>query len=270
MPDHCAVVGAPVDRAHGHLKGDIATAFRLLAVPASQQLTASSAATALGVPESRSLAALEQLVEAHLLVADPQGSYYYPVLVKAYARRLAWTEDGPERCRAVVRDLADYYLASSRAAVHCPEGCAHPYFARTCYCCTSLLYRYEEGRFPSSKPASDLERSGAKGIRTAGLPHAMHKCAVKPAQTADVALGCDVRETAEEASDRDLAFQTCQRRAHAMMNAMPERDVIIDSARDVKPVRLTEVVLIAITCQQRYEPVVQPVSRPRLRVLARW
>lgn len=113
------VADEPLERAQNRLDDDAAAAFRLLAVPGNRYLTAPSAAAALGLPESSALALLERLVDAHLLVldADSFGRYYYHGLIKAYARRQAQSTDGPERCRAVVTRLADYYAAVSRAAV---------------------------------------------------------------------------------------------------------------------------------------------------------
>jgi DNA-binding SARP family transcriptional activator len=115
----CAVVDENFERAQNRLDDGAAAAFRLLAVPDNHDLTAPSAAAALGLAGSSALAVLERLVDAHLLVPDGKagGRYSYHTRVKAYARRQAQSTDGPERCRGVVMRLADYYTAVSRAAV---------------------------------------------------------------------------------------------------------------------------------------------------------
>jgi hypothetical protein len=118
MADDCVIVDAPLDRAQRRLDDATAAAFRLLAVPDCRSLTAAAAAAALSWPEVSALAALERLVDAHLLIAGPGGSYRYHGLVKAYARRLAESKDGSERCRAVLRGLADYYIASARSEIY--------------------------------------------------------------------------------------------------------------------------------------------------------
>jgi DNA-binding SARP family transcriptional activator len=118
MHDDRIIVDRPLECAQNRLDDATAAAFRLLAVPDSRCLTVLSAAAALGLPENQTLAALERLVDAHLLIPGPGGSYRYHELVKAYARRQAQSADGPERCRAVLRRLADYYIANARAAIY--------------------------------------------------------------------------------------------------------------------------------------------------------
>ena len=118
MQDDCVIVDRPFERAQARLDDATAAAFRLLAVPDSSALTVASAAAALGLPEKGVLAALERLVDAYLLIPGPGGTYRYYGLVKAYARRQAQVKDGPERCHAVLRGLADYYIASTRAAIY--------------------------------------------------------------------------------------------------------------------------------------------------------
>jgi DNA-binding SARP family transcriptional activator len=113
-----AIVYRPLDRAQAWLDDAAATAFRLLAVPDNRSLTAASAAAALGLPENVTLSVLERLVDVDLLIPGPDGSYHYLDLVKAYARRQALSVEGPAPGRAVVRRLADYYVASARAAIH--------------------------------------------------------------------------------------------------------------------------------------------------------
>jgi DNA-binding SARP family transcriptional activator len=113
-----AIVCRPLDRAQARLDDAAATAFRLLAVPDNRSLTAASAAAALGLPENVTLSVLERLVDADLLIPGLDESYRYLDLVKAYARRQALFVEDPAPRRAVVRRLADYYVASARAAIH--------------------------------------------------------------------------------------------------------------------------------------------------------
>jgi DNA-binding SARP family transcriptional activator len=116
--DDCLVVIEPLERAESRLDEATAAAFRLLAVPDSRSLTAPAAAAALELPENLALGALERLVDAYLLIVEPGGHYRYHGLVKSYARREARSKDGPSRCRAVLRRLADYYIASARAEIY--------------------------------------------------------------------------------------------------------------------------------------------------------
>jgi DNA-binding SARP family transcriptional activator len=125
MRDDCIIVDSPFERAQSRLDEATAAAFRLLAVPDTRYLTAASAAAALGLPENSALAALECLVDAHLLIPGPAGDYHYHGLVKAYARRQAQSKDGPERSRTVLRRLADYYMANARAAIYDTSTAQH-------------------------------------------------------------------------------------------------------------------------------------------------
>jgi len=118
LHDDCAIIDRPIETAHHRLDDATAAAFRLLAVPDGGCVTGPAAAAALELPEDRALAVLDRLVDAHLLVPADGGRYRYHGLVKAYARRQAESADGPERCRAVLRGLADYYLASARGALY--------------------------------------------------------------------------------------------------------------------------------------------------------
>jgi DNA-binding SARP family transcriptional activator len=106
MKDDCGIVDGPLERAQNRLDDATAAAFRLLAVPDLDCLTAASAAAALGLPENEALGALERLADAYLLTPGPEGTYRYHGLVRAYARRQALVVDGPERCRAALRVLA--------------------------------------------------------------------------------------------------------------------------------------------------------------------
>src|ERR1700722_19794751 len=84
----------------------------------------------------------------------------------------------------------------------------------------------------SARPRS----SGVGADRKCG--QAVHERAFTPAQRARVAVRGDVGEAAQELPDRDLPFQPGQRRADAVVNAVPERDVAGVLPGDVEPVRV--------------------------------
>jgi len=122
MHDDCEIVDAPFRYAENRLADDVAAAFRLLAVPDCARLTVPGVAAMLGLPRIQALATLERLVDAHLLIADSTDSYRFHGLIKAYARRQAGIVEGPERCRAVVCNLAAFYMAMARSALYLING----------------------------------------------------------------------------------------------------------------------------------------------------
>jgi hypothetical protein len=128
MHEDCKVVDAPFRAAQARLSEEQAAAFRLLAVPNCAQVTAASAAAILEIPEVGAKALLEGLVDAHLMVLGPSESYRYHGLIKAFARRRATTQDGPERCQAALRSLLDHYLRTAQHAASALRGEEVPSF----------------------------------------------------------------------------------------------------------------------------------------------
>jgi LuxR family transcriptional regulator, maltose regulon positive regulatory protein len=126
MQDLRVLVDRPVERAQNRLDAPAAAAFRIMAVPDRDHLTAASAAAVLGLPEREALATLNRLAEVHLLTEGPAGIYRYQPPVRAYARRQALVVDGPERCRAALRDGADYVAADVPAPPRRPVTPAEP------------------------------------------------------------------------------------------------------------------------------------------------
>jgi DNA-binding SARP family transcriptional activator len=115
MQPDCAVVDAPFLLAESRLTPELASAFRLSAVPDCAFLSPVTTAILLDVPLARARALLESLVDAHLLQTLPSGGYRFHGLIRAFARRRALDTDGTEVKRALER-LANYYrdTASSR------------------------------------------------------------------------------------------------------------------------------------------------------------
>ncbi|SDI63696.1 AfsR/SARP family transcriptional regulator [Nonomuraea jiangxiensis] len=100
--EDCALIEAPLLRAQSRLDAHQATAFRLAALPDQGELTPEAVAALLDLPRPQAHRLLESLVDAHLLLAGPRGTYRYQRLVKAFARRQAWAHEGVERCDAAL------------------------------------------------------------------------------------------------------------------------------------------------------------------------
>ncbi|MFD1544568.1 AfsR/SARP family transcriptional regulator [Nonomuraea guangzhouensis] len=107
--DGCALIEAPLLLAQSRLGAQQATAFRLAALPDYGELTPESAAALLDLPRLLAHQLLESLVDAHLLLAGPRGTYQYHRLVKAFARRQAWAHEGVEECDAALSRLLRFY-----------------------------------------------------------------------------------------------------------------------------------------------------------------
>jgi hypothetical protein len=75
---------------------------------------------------------------------------------------------------------------------------------------------------------------------------AVHERAITPAQDGRVGGKIDIREAVQESPDGDLPFHPCQRRAYAVVDAVPERDVAGGLAGDIQPVRVSEAVAVAV------------------------
>ncbi|WP_433514773.1 BTAD domain-containing putative transcriptional regulator [Nonomuraea sp. CA-143628] len=118
--DGCALIEAPLLLAQSRLGVRQATAFRLAALPDYGELTAESAAALLDLPRPQAHRLLESLVDAHLLLAGPRGTYAYPRLVKAFARRQAWAREGGERCDAALGRLLRFHSQRPAATVALP------------------------------------------------------------------------------------------------------------------------------------------------------
>ncbi|AGZ44151.1 AfsR/SARP family transcriptional regulator [Actinoplanes friuliensis] len=105
MHEDCKIVDEPIRRAEARLSAVPAQVFRLaaLAVPLIRTVAEVSAMT--GLPRAEARAAMEDLVDAHLVEAVDIDTYRYTVLIQAIARRRAQKIEGPERCRAALAGL---------------------------------------------------------------------------------------------------------------------------------------------------------------------
>ena len=113
MAADCAVVDAPFARVQEQLPRALDDALCLLAVPDCDSLDAAAAGALLDLTADRAQAALETLVDLHLVIAGPGGRYRMLGLVRAVLRRQAWNRQGTEAVRAALGRLADH-LAGQR------------------------------------------------------------------------------------------------------------------------------------------------------------
>jgi hypothetical protein len=104
----CKLIEAPLLLAQSRLEPQQATAFRLAALPSDGELTAESMAALLDMPPPQAYRLLESLVDMHLLLTAPNGTYRFHRLVQAFARRQAWEHEGGERCDAALSRLARF------------------------------------------------------------------------------------------------------------------------------------------------------------------
>ncbi|MFJ8079492.1 AfsR/SARP family transcriptional regulator [Streptomyces sp. NPDC096205] len=92
------------------------TAFRRLSLHPGPDLTAESAAAALGVPPAAAERMLESLLACHLLREPVPDRYHYHDLLREYGRDRALADDSAEDRAAVLRRLTDFCLdAADRA-----------------------------------------------------------------------------------------------------------------------------------------------------------
>jgi DNA-binding IclR family transcriptional regulator len=106
--------------AQSRLEPQQATAFRLAALPDHGDLTVESMAALLDMPGPRAYRLLESLVDVHLLLSAPDGTYRFHRLVKAFARRQAWEHEGVERCTAALSRLARFHARCPAATAASP------------------------------------------------------------------------------------------------------------------------------------------------------
>jgi len=125
MAADCAIVDAPLQRAQEALGAALSRAFCLLAVPDCPGLDEEAAAAVLDVGPTRARAVLEELLDAHLLVTAPDGGYRFPGLVKAFARRQAWAQEGHERCRQALQRLVRHHARTLRGRVPAQGASVH-------------------------------------------------------------------------------------------------------------------------------------------------
>ncbi|MEU8819963.1 BTAD domain-containing putative transcriptional regulator [Actinoplanes sp. NPDC048796] len=106
MHEDCKIVDEPIRRAEARLDGVSAGVFRLAALAAPPVRSVDEVCAMTGLPRAQARAALEDLVDAHLVEAVDVDTYRYPVLIQAFARRRAEQVEGSERCREALAGLA--------------------------------------------------------------------------------------------------------------------------------------------------------------------
>jgi DNA-binding SARP family transcriptional activator len=97
---------------------DPAHAFRLLGVWQGPSIGLRAAAALIGRPEPQVAAALEILIDAHLLESPTPDRYQFHDLLRAYAAERAHAEEPPEAVTEAVRRVLDWY-------VHTADGAAN-------------------------------------------------------------------------------------------------------------------------------------------------
>nr|WP_221382193.1 BTAD domain-containing putative transcriptional regulator [Actinoplanes polyasparticus] len=111
MHADCKIVDEPIRRAEARLGAVPAEVFRLAALAASPIRTVAEVTAMTGLSRAEARAALEELVDAHLVEALDTDTYRYAVLIQAFARRRAEQVEGPDRCRAALAGLSRRLVA---------------------------------------------------------------------------------------------------------------------------------------------------------------
>jgi DNA-binding SARP family transcriptional activator len=113
MHEDCKIVDEPIRRAEARLRAVSASVFRLAALADEPLRTVDDVTAMTGLPRPEARAALEDLVDAHLLEAVGIDSYRYPVLIQAFARRRAREIEGPERCGTALAGFVRALVAAA-------------------------------------------------------------------------------------------------------------------------------------------------------------
>ncbi len=113
--DPRTAVRAVFSWSYRQLDAAAARAFRLAGLHPGDDLDAGAAAALAGVTTAEAGQALDRLTRAHLVQPARPGRYVMHDLLRAYARELAASQDGPEQ-RAALTRLLDYYLRAAAAA----------------------------------------------------------------------------------------------------------------------------------------------------------
>jgi DNA-binding SARP family transcriptional activator len=116
LGDHWAAMVQPLERSLRRLDAQQARALRLAAVPDGADISVAAAAAVLGMSEDDTDKVLESLVDVYLIEAGTPGRYWYHNLVRAFARRRAYLDDGPAECRAVIARLAEFSAGTAQNA----------------------------------------------------------------------------------------------------------------------------------------------------------
>ncbi|MFI6758961.1 BTAD domain-containing putative transcriptional regulator [Micromonospora sp. NPDC050417] len=121
-PDHvvfedCRIAAAPVERAYRRLDDTQARAFRLLALVDAPDVSIRSAAATLDVEPDIAVTVLESLADLHLIEPDGARRYHYLGLIRPWARRQAFYQDGTAACDAAIARYVGFMLASASNAL---------------------------------------------------------------------------------------------------------------------------------------------------------
>ena len=114
--DAAANVRAVLSWSYRALGPSAARLFRLLSLHPGPDIGAGAAASLAAAGRGQALAALDELVEAHLLAEPAPGRYAFHDLLRVYAAELADATDTEAERRAALRRLFDHYLHTAYAA----------------------------------------------------------------------------------------------------------------------------------------------------------
>jgi DNA-binding SARP family transcriptional activator/Tfp pilus assembly protein PilF len=103
-------------RAERHDDVDPAHAFRLLGVWQGPSISLQAATALIGQPQPQAAAALETLVDAHLLESLTPDRYQFHDLLRDYAAERAQSDESPQAIESAVRRLFMWYLHTADAA----------------------------------------------------------------------------------------------------------------------------------------------------------
>lgn len=109
-------LSAAFDLSYSVLPDHTRRLYRLLGLFPGYSFAADAAAALADLPVADTAQALEALADVSLLEAQDSGYYTFHDLLRAYARRQADQEEGPERQRAAFARVVGWYLYASHEA----------------------------------------------------------------------------------------------------------------------------------------------------------
>ncbi|MDR6975057.1 tetratricopeptide (TPR) repeat protein/DNA-binding SARP family transcriptional activator [Streptomyces sp. 3330] len=117
--DPRAAVAAVFSWSLRHLPTEVKRAFRLLGLHPGPDFDVHAAAALTGGGVADTRRALDVLARAHLVLPVEPARYGMHDLLRAYATRLAMSDDTPQAREAALDRLFDHYLATAAAAMNC-------------------------------------------------------------------------------------------------------------------------------------------------------
>jgi tetratricopeptide (TPR) repeat protein len=116
MDDILASVRAALDTSHQHLDAGTARTLRLMGVHPGPSISASAAASLVGIPFPVVQRHLNKLTDASLASRDAASRYVLHDLVRLYAAEQAQRNDNEPVRKAAIRRMLDHYLHTGHSA----------------------------------------------------------------------------------------------------------------------------------------------------------